>query len=83
MTKHVVTNDLIQALVGAGLIDDPRMVKRVLIDIQGGQIPMVYVEKFGDPAHIATVVAGTFGPERLVPASNADGEALDRSEVMG
>jgi hypothetical protein len=59
---------LIDALVVARVIDDPVQVRRVLIDIQGSQPPMVYVEKYGDADRIAQVIADQFGPADLVGA---------------
>jgi hypothetical protein len=37
---------LIKALTDAGLCDDDT--RRVVIDIQAGELPRVFVEKFGD-----------------------------------
>lgn len=59
---------LLDALVAVGIIDDPRQVRRVLIDIQGGRSPMVYVEKFGDADYLAQAIVDGFGPDRLVAA---------------
>lgn len=59
-------NALIDALVRARIIHDPLEVRRVLIDIQGGQPPMVYVEKYGDANRIAQAITDGFGPADLM-----------------
>lgn len=61
------TRALTQALVDAGLIDDPKNVARVLIDIQPFRPPAVYVEKYAEPNAVARVIAAHFGPDNLVP----------------
>jgi hypothetical protein len=69
---------LLDALVTAGVIDDPNTVRRVLIDIQSNQSPMVYVEKWGDADALADVVAevaAEFGPGNLVPPARDEKEA--------
>jgi hypothetical protein len=68
MAKEPYTAQLkamFDALHKAGIVDDPRNTARVLIDIRPGRIPMIYVEKFGDPTAIAEVAA-SFGPAGLV-----------------
>jgi hypothetical protein len=67
MAKSITNDELVTALVNAGLIDTPADVARVLIDIQPGRIPMVYVEKHAHPNAVARVVAEHFGPTNLVP----------------
>jgi len=56
---------MLAALHKAGIVDDPDNTARVLIDIRPGRIPMIYVEKFGDPTAIAEVAA-SFGPHSLI-----------------
>jgi hypothetical protein len=57
MAKTVVWPDLFDALKGAGLADDDT--RRVVIDIKAGDIPVVYVEKYGDKSLINVVEALT------------------------
>lgn len=64
MSKFARPNKaLIDALVRARIVDDPNQVRRVLIDIQGGQPPAIYIEKFGDADRIAQAIADGFGPD--------------------
>jgi hypothetical protein len=59
MAKHIPTsNAVLEALREAGLADDNT--RRVVIDIQAGYAPVVYIEKFGDESliKVAQAVAG-------------------------
>jgi hypothetical protein len=47
---------MLAALIDAGFIDDGRTVQRVVIDIQGGHSPLVYVQYEGDPDRLTGVV---------------------------
>ena len=45
----LVTSDkFVQALADAGIIHEPKRVRRVVIDCQPGEVPIIYVERFGD-----------------------------------
>lgn len=47
---------LIDALIKAGIITDPKMVNRIIIDIQGGRVPEVHVQLYGDNDGLVAVV---------------------------
>jgi len=53
--KRMVDRQVIDALAETGIIDDPTMVRRVVIDIQSGHIPIVHVEKYSDDGLINLV----------------------------
>lgn len=47
---------LITGLVKAGFISDTASVTRVVVDVQGGASPLVYVQYAGDPDKITDVL---------------------------
>lgn len=51
---------LIQALVDSGLVDDPRYVRRVVIDIEQNFAPVVYIERYTDERliNVITTLSG-------------------------
>ncbi len=55
MAKRVAWPDLFDALKSAGLADNDT--RRVVIDIKAGEMPVVYVEQFGDERLINVVEA--------------------------
>ena len=44
----IAAHQFAQALVSAGLIDDPGTIHRIVIDAKAGNLVMVYVERFAD-----------------------------------
>lgn len=44
------------ALVRARVIQDPSIVRRVVIDIQVGEAPKVYVERYGEAHRLVDVI---------------------------
>jgi hypothetical protein len=77
MAKLSHPNDkIIAALVAAGFIDDPKMIQRVLIDIQYGDSPKVYVQRFtnasgDDVANVIAALADSFGPENMITSEKS------------
>jgi hypothetical protein len=70
-----ITMDLIDQLAEAGVIaDDPRYVRRVIIDLQAGTPARIYIEKFGDNETLTAELVASLG---LTPQ-----EADDRGIVM-
>lgn len=59
MAKAIVgaTSGLLTALRAAGIVDDPAMVRRVVIDIKAGHVPTVYVERYGDEQLVKVIEA--------------------------
>lgn len=43
-----MSNKLIEALVGAGVITEGDRVRRVVIDLQVSHMPMIHIERYGD-----------------------------------
>lgn len=64
---------VLAALIDAGLISDTRNVHRVVIDIQGGQSPLVYVQYEGDDDKITGVVEQVAQSMPIVETSSAAG----------
>lgn len=63
------SKNVIAALVDAGIITDPNMVMRVLIDIRGDSAPMVYVQRLTSNQELLSVVqalTAEFDPSQLV-----------------
>jgi hypothetical protein len=48
MAKGIFSQELVDALVRARVVDDPRYVRRVVLDIQVGEPVKVYVERYTD-----------------------------------
>lgn len=57
MAKKITANPFVEALVKAGIIDDPSMVTRVIIDVRPTQMVVVHVERIGDESLVDTVPA--------------------------
>jgi hypothetical protein len=54
MNKFITSSEQFDALHEAGLFeDDPKMVRRVIIDLEVGNIAKVYVERFADKERLA------------------------------
>lgn len=48
---------LLKALQEAGIVDDPTVVQRVVIDIRRGDFPRVYIERLGDERLVTVIEA--------------------------
>jgi len=58
MSKFVTSSAIFDALHDAGVIDqEPRTVRRVVIDLQVGSVAKVYVEQFADDEKLAAAIA--------------------------
>jgi len=62
---------LLAALIDAGFVNETRTVQRVVIDIQGGQSPLVYVQYEGDPDKLTGVVEQVAQAVPIVETSSA------------
>lgn len=62
MARRVTSQEVIQALADAGVIAEPEKVRRLVIDLQDGRIPALYVESSGD-ARLLDVALGVHGIE--------------------
>lgn len=61
MSKFLLgpSNDTFQALHDAGVFaDDPKNVRRVVIDLEAGSAAVVYVQLFLDDSFVDVVLAG-------------------------
>jgi hypothetical protein len=79
VSKFLVTHKLLQALYDAGLIDDPKYTRRIIIDLEVGKPAKIYFEKYADDVlldfirdgHLRFVdseeIAGTVGNLDLRP----------------
>ncbi len=52
-----ISDDFITALHEVGLIPDPKEVRRVVLDFEAGNIPMVHIEKFIDDSVLDVIRA--------------------------
>lgn len=44
----IMSDKFVDALAKAGVIHEPEHTRRVVIDCQVGEVPVIYVERFGD-----------------------------------
>ena len=71
--KVVVASEVIRALIAAGILPDGQRTRRVVIDLKAGgaELPIIYVEYYGDE-RLLQVAQTLEGVEiRSVPASEA------------
>lgn len=54
----IVGDKVLQALYDAGLLDDYKAVRRLVIDLEVGGAAMMYVEKYADESLLDVVFAG-------------------------
>ena len=54
----LVGNDIVQALYDAGtIIEDPKSVRRIVVDLEVGQPGRIYIEKFADDEKLRVALA--------------------------
>jgi hypothetical protein len=57
MSKFIASSAIFDALHDAGVIEqEPRTVRRVVIDLKVGTVAMVYVEQFADDEKLAAAI---------------------------
>ena len=58
MSKFIAASAIFDALHDAGVIEqEPRTVRRVVIDLEVGSVARIYVEQFADDEKLAAAIA--------------------------
>lgn len=59
MSKFIETGRMVDALHATGAIDeDPRNVRRVIIDLEAGAPGRIYIEKYADDEKLFAAITG-------------------------
>jgi hypothetical protein len=61
--KPITSEQLFDALTGAGIVGRDERVRRVVIDARFDSVPVVYVERLGDDERLLSVVQTLGGAE--------------------
>ena len=68
MAKFLLTQDLIQKLYDADLIAErPEYVRRVVFDLEAGQVGRMYIEKFADDAFLDVLIDARKDGLKVIP----------------
>ena len=68
MAKFLLTQDVIQKLYDAGLIaEKPEYVRRVVFDLEAGEIGRMYIEKFADDAFLDVLIDAREDGLKVIP----------------
>jgi hypothetical protein len=74
MALRILDQTVIDALVRARIIDNPNVVRRVVIDIKAGEPVKVYIDRFAEDNHDLIGVIESVGIEIQMQATDEGGQ---------